>query len=296
VSTESNLPDPSGDIRTYRGRTLGEILERIRFELGPDAVIVREREGLIGGVGGFFAHRFIELDARRGNGQSIGIHDNEPGDDLPPAAQRDWSTPPARRFETAAFMERLREATAVLREASLADAAATRMAAAQPEPVNPASGPRGAAGRDPGAETKRKGKAETKAKDKGKGNDKAKDKRKHKAKVKTKALLEDQPVPHASSGWAAEPAPISQGTPHIANERLFERLHRFLPDIVVAALLLVVLGPRHQRSSQRASRQARCPLCGRRYGPAAPGRYGTPPPGRLSGRRTRRCEFPCRCH
>ena len=40
--------------RTYRGSSLEEILPRIRAELGPDAVITRRREGLTGGVGGFF--------------------------------------------------------------------------------------------------------------------------------------------------------------------------------------------------------------------------------------------------
>jgi flagellar biosynthesis GTPase FlhF len=49
--------------RTYRGRDLAEILPRIRAELGADAVITCQREGLVGGVGGFFAQRFIEVEA-----------------------------------------------------------------------------------------------------------------------------------------------------------------------------------------------------------------------------------------
>ena len=69
-------------VRTYRGRTLEELLPQIREELGPDAIILREREGLVGGVGGFFAQRFIEVDARRGEGQSIDIYD-EDDDELP---------------------------------------------------------------------------------------------------------------------------------------------------------------------------------------------------------------------
>lgn len=41
-----------------------EILPRIREELGPDAVITRRREGVTGGVGGFFAKRCVEVEAR----------------------------------------------------------------------------------------------------------------------------------------------------------------------------------------------------------------------------------------
>jgi flagellar biosynthesis GTPase FlhF len=51
---------------TYRGRTLEEIVPRIRAELGEDAVIVGRRETTSGGVGGFFARREIEVEARPG--------------------------------------------------------------------------------------------------------------------------------------------------------------------------------------------------------------------------------------
>src|ERR1700728_1648304 len=82
MATESNLQQSSSGVRTYRGRTLEEILPQIRAELGADAIILREREGLVGGVGGFFAQRFIEVDARRGEGQSIDIYDDAPELDL----------------------------------------------------------------------------------------------------------------------------------------------------------------------------------------------------------------------
>jgi hypothetical protein len=92
MATESNIQSSQG-VRTYRGRTLEEILPQIREELGPDAIILREREGLVGGVGGFFAQRFTEVEARRGDdagdrpgtgerlgaGPSIDIYDD--GDD-----------------------------------------------------------------------------------------------------------------------------------------------------------------------------------------------------------------------
>ena len=84
MTTESNLRQTAPGVRTFRGRTLEELLPQIRAELGEDAVILREREGLVGGIGGFFAQRFIEVDARRGEGQSIDIYDDSPENDLRP--------------------------------------------------------------------------------------------------------------------------------------------------------------------------------------------------------------------
>src|SRR5215210_1518471 len=70
--------------RTYEGRTLEEILPRIREELGPDAVITRQREGLRGGIAGFFQKHFIEVEARPG--RRVDLYDEggvaEPDDGL----------------------------------------------------------------------------------------------------------------------------------------------------------------------------------------------------------------------
>ncbi|MGK2937780.1 MAG: hypothetical protein ACSLFR_08255, partial [Solirubrobacteraceae bacterium] len=52
--------------RTYQGSTLDEVLPQIRDELGDDAIVVRQREGLKGGVGGFFQKRCVEVEARPG--------------------------------------------------------------------------------------------------------------------------------------------------------------------------------------------------------------------------------------
>src|SRR4051794_37190415 len=52
------------ETKTYRGRTLEEVLPKIREELGPDALVLKRREGLAGGVGGFFQHPFVEVEAR----------------------------------------------------------------------------------------------------------------------------------------------------------------------------------------------------------------------------------------
>src|SRR5688500_7476679 len=54
--------------KTYRGRSLEELLPKVRAELGPDAVIVRQREGLTGGVGGFFQKRLVEIEAAAPDG------------------------------------------------------------------------------------------------------------------------------------------------------------------------------------------------------------------------------------
>jgi flagellar biosynthesis GTPase FlhF len=55
-----------GDTRVYRGKSLAEVLPKIKAELGPDAVVIRRRDGLVGGVGGFFQRPFVEIEARPG--------------------------------------------------------------------------------------------------------------------------------------------------------------------------------------------------------------------------------------
>lgn len=57
---------PAGDpaARTFRGRSLEAVLPRVREALGPDAIVLRRREGLAGGVGGFFQRPYVEVDAR----------------------------------------------------------------------------------------------------------------------------------------------------------------------------------------------------------------------------------------
>src|ERR1700754_1102062 len=54
----------SDDVKTFRGRSLEELLPQIRAELGPDAIVLRRREGLGGGVGGVFQRPYVEGDAR----------------------------------------------------------------------------------------------------------------------------------------------------------------------------------------------------------------------------------------
>jgi len=69
-----------GGVRTYRGRKLEDLIPQIRAELGPDAIILRQREGLMGGVGGFFAQKCVEVDAQaspRAEAPSVDIYDED---------------------------------------------------------------------------------------------------------------------------------------------------------------------------------------------------------------------------
>jgi flagellar biosynthesis protein FlhF len=78
AGTDTNAtaaPDPK--VKTYRGKSLEELLPRIRADLGAEAVITSRREGLIGGIGGFFQKRCVEVDARPG-GPRIDVYDEEP--------------------------------------------------------------------------------------------------------------------------------------------------------------------------------------------------------------------------
>jgi flagellar biosynthesis GTPase FlhF len=56
--------DTTAETKTFRGRNLEEVLPKIRAEFGADAIVVRRREGLAGGVAGFFQRSFVEVDAR----------------------------------------------------------------------------------------------------------------------------------------------------------------------------------------------------------------------------------------
>lgn len=52
--------------RVYRGRSIEELIPKIQVELGRDAIILRRRSGLTGGIAGFFQRRFVEIEARPG--------------------------------------------------------------------------------------------------------------------------------------------------------------------------------------------------------------------------------------
>jgi flagellar biosynthesis protein FlhF len=63
------------ETKTYRGASIEELLPQIRADLGPEAVIVTRREGLIGGIAGFFQKKCVEVDARPG-GPRIDVFDD----------------------------------------------------------------------------------------------------------------------------------------------------------------------------------------------------------------------------
>jgi flagellar biosynthesis GTPase FlhF len=50
------------ETRTFRADDLETVLGTVREEFGPDAIVVRQREGIVGGIGGFFGKRCVEVD------------------------------------------------------------------------------------------------------------------------------------------------------------------------------------------------------------------------------------------
>ncbi|HXN38304.1 MAG TPA: hypothetical protein VN892_09725 [Solirubrobacteraceae bacterium] len=96
---ERNGSTTYGDhaIRTYRGRSVEDIIPKIQSELGADAIIVRRRDGLAGGMFGFFQHPYVEIEAMSGP-EGIDVYDDdEPvGPPYVPApAQAELEPPPA---------------------------------------------------------------------------------------------------------------------------------------------------------------------------------------------------------
>lgn len=49
--------------KTYRGKSLAEVLPHVKAELGEGAIAVNVRQATTGGIGGFFAQRCVEVDA-----------------------------------------------------------------------------------------------------------------------------------------------------------------------------------------------------------------------------------------
>src|SRR4051794_21291248 len=115
------------DTKTFRGRSLEDVLPQIKADLGPDAEIVRQREGLTGGVGGFFQRACIEVEARVGE-------EEEPQprfdayDDEPAAPVFEPDLPTAEGLESPGIQEILRQAVPF---ADHLEIAATRV---EPEP------------------------------------------------------------------------------------------------------------------------------------------------------------------
>src|SRR4051812_30938949 len=83
VADVERKPSMTTATKTFRGRTLEEVLPQIKADLGPDAEIVRQREGLTGGVGGFFQRACVEVEARPPGEPELPIQRFDAYDDEP---------------------------------------------------------------------------------------------------------------------------------------------------------------------------------------------------------------------
>jgi flagellar biosynthesis GTPase FlhF len=78
----------SASTKTFRAASLTDALAQVRAELGPEAVVVRRREGLHGGLAGFFQKAVVEIEAHAGGG--VDLRDDTPAlPDIAPALARD---------------------------------------------------------------------------------------------------------------------------------------------------------------------------------------------------------------
>lgn len=64
AETSAAAEQAAAATQTFRGRSMEELIPRIREELGSDAVVVRSGSGLSGGFLGFFQKRHVEVEAR----------------------------------------------------------------------------------------------------------------------------------------------------------------------------------------------------------------------------------------
>ena len=71
------------ETKTFRGLSLAEVEQKVRAELGDDAVVVRQREGLTGGVGGFFQKRMVEIEATTPEGAQVAAQTFDVREDTP---------------------------------------------------------------------------------------------------------------------------------------------------------------------------------------------------------------------
>ena len=129
--------DTTAETKTFRGRNLEEVLPQIRAELGADAIVVRRREGLAGGVAGFFQRSFVEVDARPA------LDDEKPLETRNDRATAEGLASPAIRAlvdQAAPFADALARAEGSVGERAheVLMAAAQGSAAARPYPPAPA--------------------------------------------------------------------------------------------------------------------------------------------------------------
>ena len=95
----------AGEARVFRGRSVDELIPRIQRELGPDAIILRRREGLSGGVLGFFQQQWVEIEAIAGEPR-LDVYDEQESATPalpPPAPAPVLEAPPAPAPRPATF-------------------------------------------------------------------------------------------------------------------------------------------------------------------------------------------------
>ncbi len=63
VTSQPAVGDHPPGTQTFTGASLDEVLPQIRAQLGADAVILDRRDGVEGGLGGFFGKRSVQVDA-----------------------------------------------------------------------------------------------------------------------------------------------------------------------------------------------------------------------------------------
>lgn len=130
--------------RVYRGRSVAELIPRIQADLGPEAIVLRRRSGLEGGLGGFFQRPFVEIEARAGGGR-VDLYDGAAetpalesiGGLRPESAPQIEQAPPpvqAPQPHPSVFANALQAAGIAISDARPAEATAT----AAPAPAKPA--------------------------------------------------------------------------------------------------------------------------------------------------------------
>ncbi len=88
--------------KTFRARSLTDALAQVRDELGPDAVVIRRREGLEGGVAGFFQRPVVEIEAQP-SGTGLDVMDDSAPAMPEPIAAADLAPVLARDAAAAGF-------------------------------------------------------------------------------------------------------------------------------------------------------------------------------------------------
>jgi hypothetical protein len=129
-----------GEPRVFRGRTVDELIPRIQRELGSDAIILRRREGLTGGVLGFFQQQWVEIEAVAGPPR-LDVYDEQEAAAPPLPQAAETLQPPAAQppphASPAAYAQPLAQPPSYPEPAPYVPLPAEQPAPAYPEPAPP---------------------------------------------------------------------------------------------------------------------------------------------------------------